>query len=289
MKKAIVLLAVALTAFAAGRAQTIVTFSTDGGAQAFNTAEVQQTVIDTATLEVSYRMEWLRRPDSEKPTEDLMLLQAGGRTSKFFSYKTLQRDSLLRVTPSEQVLANPGNFKGGVQYAVFQNYPQGELTCTDKIATDYLLYTEPLPEIGWELSPRTREIIGYTCRRATCTFRGRDYEAWYTEEIPLGLGPWKFRGLPGLILAVNDLGDPQGIIRFEATGIRKSRTPVTMADLNYLKTSRKKFRSTEQKFMTDPIGYMSANSGVKITVQNPDGTPREGADLIRQYNPLELE
>lgn len=289
MKKAIILLAVALTAFAAGRAQTIVTFSTDGGAQAFNTAEVQQTVIDTATLEVSYRMEWMRRPDSEKPTEDLMLLQAGGRTSKFFSYKTLQRDSLLRVTPSEQVLANPGNFKGGVQYAVFQNYPQGELTCTDKIATDYLLYTEPLPEIGWELSPRTREIIGYTCRRATCTFRGRDYEAWYTEEIPLGLGPWKFRGLPGLILAVNDLADPQGIIRFEATGIRKSRTPVTMADLNYLKTSRKKFRSTEQKFMTDPIGYMSANSGVKITVQNPDGTPREGADLIRQYNPLELE
>lgn len=289
MKKAIILLAVALTAFAAGRAQTIVTFSTDGGAQAFNTAEVQQTVIDTATLEVSYRMEWLRRPDSEKPTEDLMLLQAGGKTSKFFSYKTLQRDSLLRVTPSEQVLANPGNFKGGVQYAVFQNYPQGELTCTDKIATDYLLYTEPLPEIGWELSPRTREIIGYTCRRATCTFRGRDYEAWYTEEIPLGLGPWKFRGLPGLILAVNDLADPQGIIRFEATGIRKSRTPVTMADLNYLKTSRKKFRSTEQKFMTDPIGYMSANSGVKITVQNPDGTPREGAELIRQYNPLELE
>lgn len=289
MKKAIILLAVVLTAFATGRAQTIVTFSTDGGAQAFNTAEVQQTVIDTATLEVSYRMEWMRRPDSEKPTEDLMLLQAGGRTSKFFSYKTLQRDSLLRVTPSEQVLANPGNFKGGVQYAVFQNYPQGELTCTDKIATDYLLYTEPLPEIGWELSPRTREIIGYTCRRATCTFRGRDYEAWYTEEIPLGLGPWKFRGLPGLILAVNDLADPQGIIRFEATGIRKSRTPVTMADLNYLKTSRKKFRSTEQKFMTDPIGYMSANSGVKITVQNPDGTPREGADLIRQYNPLELE
>ena len=289
MKKAIILLAVALTAFAAGRAQTIVTFSTDSGAQAFNTAEVQQTVIDTATLEVSYRMEWLRRPDSEKPTEDLMLLQAGGKTSKFFSYKTFQRDSLLRVTPSEQVLANPGNFKGGVQYAVFQNYPQGELTCTDKIATDYLLYTEPLPEIGWELSPRTREIIGYTCRRATCTFRGRDYEAWYTEEIPLGLGPWKFRGLPGLILAVNDLAAPQGIIRFEATGIRKSRTPVTMADLNYLKTSRKKFRSTEQKFMTDPIGYMSANSGVKITVQNPDGTPREGADLIRQYNPLELE
>lgn len=289
MKKTIILFAVALSAFAAGRAQTIVTFSTDGGAQAFNTGDVPQTVLDTATLEVSYRMEWLRRPDSEKPTEDLMLLQAGGKTSKFFSYKTVQRDSLLRVTPSEQVLANPGNFKGGVQYTVFQNYPEGELTCTDKIATDHMLYTEPLPEIGWELSPQTREVIGYVCRRATCSFRGRDYEAWYTEDIPLGLGPWKFRGLPGLILAVNDLSDGEGIIRFEATGIRKSRTPVTMADLNYLKTSRKKFRSTEHKFMTDPIGYMSANSGIKLTVRNPDGSPREGADLVREYNPLELE
>lgn len=44
--------------------------------------------------------------------QDLLLLQAGGKVTKFFSYKTLQRDSLLRITPTEQVLANVGNFKG---------------------------------------------------------------------------------------------------------------------------------------------------------------------------------
>jgi len=62
---------------------------------------------------------------------------------------------------------------------------------------------------------------------------------------------------------------------------------MTMADLNYLKTSRKKFLATERKFMTDPIGYMQANSNIRITVRNEDGTPREGADLLREYNPLE--
>ena len=76
------------------------------------TGSVRQTVLDTATLEVSYRMEWLRRPDSKEPMQDLLLLQAGGKVTKFFSYKTLQRDSLLRITPTEQVLANVGNFKG---------------------------------------------------------------------------------------------------------------------------------------------------------------------------------
>ena len=112
-KLTFLIIAAALAAATAGRAQTVISYSTDGGAQALETGSVRQTVLDTATLEVSYRMEWLRRPDSKEPMQDLLLLQAGGKVTKFFSYKTLQRDSLLRITPTEQVLANVGNFKGG--------------------------------------------------------------------------------------------------------------------------------------------------------------------------------
>ena len=133
-KLTFLIIAAALAAATAGRAQTVISYSTDGGAQALETGSVRQTVLDTATLEVSYRMEWLRRPDSKEPMQDLLLLQAGGKVTKFFSYKTLQRDSLLRITPTEQVLANVGNFKGGLEAVVFQNYPAGEMTCTDKIS-----------------------------------------------------------------------------------------------------------------------------------------------------------
>ena len=107
-KLTFLIIAAALAAATAGRAQTVISYSTDGGAQALETGSVRQTVLDTATLEVSYRMEWLRRPDSKEPMQDLLLLQAGGKVTKFFSYKTLQRDSLLRITPTEQVLANVG-------------------------------------------------------------------------------------------------------------------------------------------------------------------------------------
>ena len=97
-KLTFLIIAAALAAATAGRAQTVISYSTDGGAQALETGDIPQTVLDTATLEVSYRMEWLRRPDREKPMQDLLLLQAGGKVTKFFSYKTLQRDSLLRLS-----------------------------------------------------------------------------------------------------------------------------------------------------------------------------------------------
>ena len=286
-KLTFLIIAAALAAATAGRAQTVISYSTDGGAQALETGSVRQTVLDTATLEVSYRMEWLRRPDSKEPMQDLLLLQAGGKVTKFFSYKTLQRDSLLRITPTEQVLANVGNFKGGLEAVVFQNYPAGEMTCTDKISRDNMLYTEPLPEIEWTLRDGTREVIGYDCRRATCRFRGRDYEAWYTEELPLATGPWKFHGLPGLILKASD---SRQHYTFVCTGIEKAgkEEAILFIGSEYEPISRKDLLRIHERFAADPIGYLKETSpGMQIIVKGEDGQPMHPKNT--PYNPIEKE
>ena len=56
------------------------------------------------------------------------------------------------------------------------------------------------------MSPRkeTKEIGKFTCKKATASFRGRNYIAWYSPDIPLPYGPWKLQGLPGLILEAYD-------------------------------------------------------------------------------------
>lgn len=76
---------------------------------------------------------------------------------------------------------------------------------------------ESQPQMKWELLSQQKKISNYTCEKAKTTFRGRTYEVWYTPEIPIPSGPWKFNGLPGLILSVKDL---EGIYSWAATSIK---------------------------------------------------------------------
>lgn len=56
----------------------------------------------------------------------------------------------------------------------------------------------------WELVNEEKKIGNFVCFKATCDFRGRSYTAWYASTIPISFGPWKFKGLPGLIIELAD-------------------------------------------------------------------------------------
>ena len=45
---------------------------------------------------------------------------------------------------------------------------------------------------------------GYSAQKAVAEFGGRVWTAWFTKEIPLSDGPYKFSGLPGLIVKLED-------------------------------------------------------------------------------------
>src|SRR5690625_804013 len=59
-------------------------------------------------------------------------------------------------------------------------------------------------KIDSHITEESKEIVKYIAIKAEVTFRGRDFEAWFTPEIPISAGPWKLHGLPGMILEVND-------------------------------------------------------------------------------------
>ena len=286
MKKTIFLLLSLLTASGAVLAQqTIVTYTPDG-VKTYDTTELPGEVLDTTRFVVSYRMHSQQRPESDPPVEGRRLLEVGSRRTKFYSYKTWQTDSLVRVTPPEQIMANLGSFHSGVRDELFRDQTTGRLTHTDQIGMDHLLYSEPLPAIDWELEDGERTILGYACRRARCTFRGRSYEAWYAPEIAVSAGPWKFGGLPGLILAIRD---DSGVLDLEATGVEQRIEPIRMTERNYMKTNRRKYLELKQRAMTDPVGYLTGNSNVRMTIKSEDGTPIAPGELVRGYNPIELE
>ncbi|MEH6534870.1 MAG: GLPGLI family protein [Psychroserpens sp.] len=58
---------------------------------------------------------------------------------------------------------------------------------------------------NWQLTEEINYILDFTCQKATTSFRGRDYEVYFTKDLAYNDGPFKFNGLPGLILQVKSI------------------------------------------------------------------------------------
>ena len=99
------------------------------------------------------------------------------------------------------------------------------------------IYEEDVPELEWEITGEHGTAASFDCQKAECDFRGRRWEAWFTTEIPVGEGPWKLRGLPGLILYARDT---TGQYSFEATSVTDE--PVPFYDYAYEQEKRTAYR-----------------------------------------------
>jgi GLPGLI family protein len=71
------------------------------------------------------------------------------------------------------------------------------------IYEENFLIRDSLRKIKWKITDETREIAGYTCRRANALVLDSVYVvAYYTNDIAVSGGPESFTGLPGMILGV---------------------------------------------------------------------------------------
>lgn len=187
-------------------------------------------VIDTVKLKCSYEYKYLLDTtaisNKRYSTLDILHLQIGSKSSKCISYRTYQVDS---ISAYDDITEYVGNIlrdaydkglskremsklipKSGMRTKVYKNYPDGKMTITDNVLSDYYLYEEEMNIQEWNLHDESvKTILGYECQKATCTFRGREWTAWFALDIPISDGPWKFSGLPGLIMEVYDKGEQQ--------------------------------------------------------------------------------
>lgn len=103
------------------------------------------------------------------------------------------------------------------------------------------------------MTDEKKDIIGFVCTKATCEFRGRNWTVWFTTELPVSDGPWKFNGLPGLILKAED---DKGHYSFVCIGINNTKSPIVIMDkYTYEKESRKTVMEFEQLYYEAQYDY----------------------------------
>ena len=105
---------------------------------------------------------------------------------------------------------------------VWTDYPEGQTTVRDWIFPHEFEGCEPTPEIAWTLTDDTLTVGGYLCQTATCKFRGVEWHVCYTEEIPSSAGPWRLRGLPGMIVEAKSEAHT-----FRLVEVRQEASPIT--------------------------------------------------------------
>ena len=153
----------------------------------------------------------------------------------------------------------------------------------------YLSYSEET-KISWKIENEKKKIGEYEAQKATTEFGGRKWTAWFTESIPFPDGPYKFSGLPGLIVKIEDA---EKNYSWELKGNKKienynelSYSEQLMAQFGgSLKTTditREKFEKTLADFKKDPFANMRDQlSQIPADAKMP-GTDKSVKDFIAE-------
>lgn len=162
------------------------------------------------------------------------------------------------------------------------------------------------PKISWKIEKETKKTSSLQLQKATAKFGGRNWIAWFSKDIPFQEGPYKFYGLPGLIVEIYDDNENYHF------SLNKSKNFTETQFISFYKNAKargveipySKYQSMLLSYYHDPIKFI--NSGqIEINEDNKlaleDGRIIYKPEELRQYaieeqqrikkynNPIELD
>lgn len=239
---------------------------------------------------------------------ELMYLDINERGSKFYSRDTFVTDSIVQSKIRSQrgqmsMNINGGHFKGRIRDVVEKTYPQFTIDFFSYIGFDRYHTSEQQDKIQWKIFPDTENAGGCNAQKAETRLLGRIWTAWFCKEYPIQDGPYKFHGLPGLIVKIYD-ADQSHI--FELKGIKNLKDEEKWiseleqkSSKKLIKVSRDKFRKAFVEDRNDPMKAWRSSPGGMVSYQVTDasGKPVNMKDikqskedrLKKENNILELD
>ena len=250
----------------------------------------------------NYYNKFLRGNDGVVEKNTPFILLANQEQSKFYCPSTEYRDSLLS-TPSGRakerqmfdaavaayVQNRDRSAMDGVVYHsrlyVLKYFDKSVSTTYDESGmSECGYYDEPFSEIDWVIAEdSTKTILDYQCIMATTDYHGRKWTVWFTPEIPIQDGPWKFCGLPGLIM---EASEPSGQHRFTVTGIETSSQPIfPVFNTDYQKMDRVDMLRALRHYRENSNAMFKAATGYELG----GGVDAPVTEVSRKYDYLETD
>ena len=232
-------------------------------------------------------------------TKENMILDINPEDVKFYPYFFAENDSINKL----KSIKNSG--WDDVLPVLKRNLNSNKNT--SYILLDDLFSLQTEDEISWKLSTETKSVENYKLQKATTTFGGRNWIAWFNTKINLNEGPYKFRGLPGLIF---EIADDQNSFRFNL--IKSYQLKATYDTSEFLESfagqkaipiTEKILLKKQMELFNDPLQdfkedfknskgegtFMVMNIKIKSLDQFKELTTMTQERMRKENNPIELD
>lgn len=161
---------------------------------------ISQTIADKKpNFWASYRFDYKKFETSESALSENTILIVNNQGSLFTFEAMMNLDKIQQ--DRKLTLEDAFLYKSPFYYVIKSDGTS--TTHYEEIGNDWYQFQEKQMS-NWKLINKDTLISGYTCKKAIINYTGREWTAWYTTKIPVSFGPYKFNGLPGLILNISD-------------------------------------------------------------------------------------
>jgi GLPGLI family protein len=245
--------------------------------------------------------------DKTKLIDEMMLLDVDSKGSSYYSHKRFIFDSTMVANIEKQIRGGGAlNFQGGggrpgtVSYKVTKSYPDFKTYLFTQISSDkYKVKEDQKPE--WKILAEKQKIGDYNAQKAMTSYGGREWIAWFSTEIPIQDGPYKFYGLPGLIVKLEDttgthvmtlVGNKKVKAPAETKEVQEGDIKISFGGLEEIEITKDKYRKLWKDYVNDPaksVRNMKSmfGNGENVIVKHIDSNGNEITDPNKAAREME--
>ena len=225
---------------------------------------------------------------------ELMYLDISEKGSKFYSREVYVSDSIMTAAFEKQIKAT-GSMnvdmkamsmrKGSVRYKIYKNYPSFDTYSLTRSGMDaYKVWDKR--KIQWKILPEKQKIGEFEAQKAVTEFAGRKWTAWFTEELPFQDGPYKFRGLPGLIVKLEDATQSH-VFELKAVGKYKEeiqKVSEFVGNDKYIEVNQEQYKKIFLEDRNDPAKSMkmAMKKGAVLQFRDQSGNEISASEMIKR-------
>ncbi|MNK37442.1 hypothetical protein D3C87_560090 [compost metagenome] len=255
----------------------------------------------TASNRFFYELTFKPKKDSAKVEKVMTTLDITKEKSLYRDFTWVAQDSIMKV--QVEAMQKSGVFQDMSKsmtmpkfaYKVEKVYPDMKVILEEGLQngmTPMKLGYVDNTKFNWNITSEKVKIGTYNTQKATTEFGGRKWNAWFTADLPFQDGPYKFNGLPGLIVKIEDDG---GNYSWELKGNKKIDN---FEELSYIEkispggtskrveVSRDKFETTIADFKKDPFATIRPMLKPEMMSQKIPGSDLSIGEMVKKQEKM---